>query len=148
MTPFILMIGLGVHSIFEGISVGLNRSFEGTAVMALAILLHKGAAGMSLGSSMAKAFPDRDNHVIMLLFMFAIFTPLGIAIGWAADQDSPLTEIIFSCLAAGTFIYIACSEVIIEEFSSPQNKWFKFIFYIMGIAFIASLKFVESEDDD
>ena len=148
MTPYVLMIGLGAHAIFEGIALGMGKSVEKVLLLALAILMHKGAAGMSLGSSMAKAFPDRDNHVIMLLFMFAIFTPLGIAIGWAADQDSPLTEIIFSCLAAGTFIYIACSEVIIEEFSSPQNKWFKFIFYIMGIAFIASLKFVEPEDDD
>ena len=52
MTPFVLMIGLGVHSIFEGLSLGLNQDWKGTAVMALAIFLHKGAAGMSLGISM------------------------------------------------------------------------------------------------
>lgn len=102
---------------------------------------------MSLGTSMAKAFPDRDNHVIFLLFLFAIFTPIGVLVGWAADNDSPLTECIFNCFAAGTFIYIACSEVIIEEFSIPRNKWIKFLVYIIGVALIASLKFIEGAAD-
>ena len=56
MTPFILMIGLGTHSIFEGISLGLSDKYQSTMIFALAIILHKGAAGMSLGISMAKTF--------------------------------------------------------------------------------------------
>ena len=143
MTPYVLMFGLGVHSLFEGIAVGMGKSMDKVAMLTLAIVMHKGAAGMSLGTSMAKAFPDRDNHVLFLLFLFAIFTPIGVLMGWAVGEGSPITEIIFNCLAAGTFIYIACSEVIIEEFSTPQNKWVKFLFYLIGIAFIGSLKFVE-----
>lgn len=143
MTPYVLMLGLGVHSIFEGIAVGLGKSMDKVAMLTLAIVMHKGAAGMSLGSSMAKTFPDRDNHVIFLLFLFSISTPIGVMFGWYLGEGSALTEIIFNCLAAGTFIYIACSEVIIEEFSTPQNKWLKFLFYLIGMAFIGSLTFVE-----
>jgi zinc transporter ZupT len=33
-----------------------------------------------------------------------------------------MVEIIFSSFAAGTFIYIAASEVIVEEFSMPGSK--------------------------
>jgi len=57
MTPFVLLIGLGVHSVFEGISVGMCEDFDKTVVFTLAIVLHKGAAGMSLGISMNKTFP-------------------------------------------------------------------------------------------
>lgn len=52
MTPFILMIGLGVHATFEGLSLGMSKDFNGTLLFAIAIVLHKGAAGMSLGISM------------------------------------------------------------------------------------------------
>ena len=148
MTPYILMMGLGLHSLFEGIAVGMCCTMQKVSMMALAIVMHKGAAGMSLGTTMARAFPNNDKQSMVLIFMFSIFTPLGVLIGWAAQKDSPITEIVFNCLAAGTFIYIACSEVIIEEFTNPVNKRAKFLFYLVGIAFISSLKFVEPTESD
>lgn len=117
---------------------------DSVLLLTIAIVLHKGAAGMALGTSMAKAFPDNDNHVLLLLFLFSIFTPIGVLVGWAVSTSSPLLEVIFNCFAAGTFIYIACSEVIVEEFSAPENKKLKFFVYIIGIAFIASLGFIEA----
>ena len=146
MTPIVLMLGLGVHALFEGISVGLGKSMNDVTLMVIAILLHKGAAGMSLGISMVKAFPDREGYITLLMFLFAIFTPLGIIIGLSIQDDSPLTECVFTCLAAGTFLYIACSEVIIEEFSMPENKVVKLFFFLIGIALIGCLKFLEPAD--
>ena len=142
MTPFVLMIGLGAHALFEGIALGMSDSIEKVTLFVIAIAMHKGAAGMSLGISMAKAFPNRENFVMGLMFLFAIFTPIGITIGWAVADDSPMTEIVFACLAAGTFVYIACSEVIIEEFSMPNHKALKLVFFLIGITLIASLKFI------
>jgi hypothetical protein len=52
------MIGLGTHALFEGISLGMSNDYEGTFILAAAIILHKGAAGMSLGISMVKTFPN------------------------------------------------------------------------------------------
>ena len=57
MQPFVLMIGLGIHSIFEGLAVGISDDLTDVLIMGLAIFLHKGAAAMSLGISMAKTFP-------------------------------------------------------------------------------------------
>eukprot|EP00356_Strombidium_inclinatum_P012266 CAMPEP_0170502182 /NCGR_PEP_ID=MMETSP0208-20121228/40692_1 /TAXON_ID=197538 /ORGANISM="Strombidium inclinatum, Strain S3" /LENGTH=120 /DNA_ID=CAMNT_0010781103 /DNA_START=420 /DNA_END=779 /DNA_ORIENTATION=+ len=120
MTPFVILIGLGVHSIFEGISVGLSNNLESTLMMAIAIVLHKGAAGMSLGISMVKTFPDDERFISWMMLLFATFTPVGVTVGWLLSDSSDMTELVFSCLAAGTFLYIACSEVIIEEFSVPH----------------------------
>jgi zinc transporter ZupT len=53
-------------------------------MMTLAIVMHKGAAGMTLGTSMVKAFPDNDKHVTLLIFLFAIGTPIGVVFGWIA----------------------------------------------------------------
>mmetsp|Transcript_14862 Transcript_14862/g.25310 ORF Transcript_14862/g.25310 Transcript_14862/m.25310 type:complete len:148 (-) Transcript_14862:59-502(-) len=147
MTPFILLIGLGTHSVFEGISVGLEQNVEKTEILALAIILHKGAAGMSLGISMGKTFPGQDSFITMMLGIFAIFTPLGVAIGWIlSGGDNAMVEIVFSCLAAGSFIYISCSEVIVEEFSISSYRYLKLFFFLIGIAIISSLLFLESDD--
>ena len=141
------MIGLGAHSLFEGIALGLKGNTDSDIsqiyIISLAIILHKGAAGMSLGISMQKTFPDDNAFVMKLLILFACFTPMGVIIGWILETGSELTEIIFSCLAAGTFIYIACSEVIVEEFSQPDNKILKLLFFMIGILFISSLLLLE-----
>jgi len=63
MTPFILLIGLGVHATFEGLSLGMSSEFKDTLLFAIAIVLHKGAAGMSLGISMSKTFPGQDKFI-------------------------------------------------------------------------------------
>lgn len=83
MTPFVLMIALGVHAIFEGIAVGIGPTMKDIQIMMLAIFMHKGAAGMSLGISMAKTFPNNQKLILALMFMFSVFTPLGVVIGWA-----------------------------------------------------------------
>jgi len=49
ISPFVLIIGLGVHSLFEGIAVGLSSDFQKAAFISLAIVMHKGAAAMALG---------------------------------------------------------------------------------------------------
>lgn len=58
MTPFILMIALMVHSIFEGMALGLATTESATINMLIAIVIHKGAAGSSLGISLVKTFHD------------------------------------------------------------------------------------------
>ena len=55
---------------------------------------------------------------------------------------------IFNCLAAGTFLYIACSEVIVEEFSILNFRFTKLFFYLIGIACITLLKFLDPDNDD
>lgn len=51
------MIGLGVHATFEGLSLGIEADFNKVLIYSIAIVLHKGAAGMSLGISMSQTFP-------------------------------------------------------------------------------------------
>ena len=142
-SPFVLLIGLGTHSLFEGIALGISRDMDKTVLFIIAIFMHKGAAGMSLGISIAKAFPNRNTFNMKLLAIFSIFTPLGILIGLGLNDSSEMVEIFFSCLAAGTFLYIACSEVIVDEFSQPHNKKIKLLFFIIGIGLITCLKFLD-----
>ena len=80
---------------------------------------------MSLGISISKNFEAEDkNKGLVLLYAFSLATPIGIAIGLMLQGTNEMVEIVFSSFAGGTFVYIAASEVIVEEFSIPgRKKW-------------------------
>ena len=50
------MIALSMHSVFEGIALGLTKETSATINIMLALILHKPAAAISLGVSISKNF--------------------------------------------------------------------------------------------
>ena len=145
LTPVVLMIALSTHALFEGIAVGLVDKVSDIWTYIIAIGLHKWAAAMSLGISMSKNFKQEGDYTIyLLLVIFSLSTPIGVSIGMIVSGSSEITEIVFASLAAGTFVYIACSEVIVEEFSTPNYKWVKLLMFFLGGTIITCLHFIES----
>ena len=108
-----------MHAIFEGIALGLTSEFGAMINIMLALILHKPAAALSLGVSLTKNFIDKNEEKkgVMLLTIFAAATPFGIMFGMALSHSSEIVEVIFNSFAGGTFLYIAASEVIVDEFS-------------------------------
>ena len=143
MTPFILMLALSVHSIFEGLAVGLAQSEAAVLNMAIAIVIHKSAAGLSLGISLVKTFPDDFKLCRWCVLIFSFATPLGVGIGMIVANAGDIYNIIFSSIAGGSFLYISCTEVIVEEFSIPGNRWWKLLAFLLGAAVIIMLWFIE-----
>ena len=137
------MIALSVHSIFEGLAVGLSKNEHDVLISAIAILVHKGAAGSSLGISLVKTFPDNFKLCRWLVLTFSLATPLGVGIGMAVVNAGDIYDVIFSSLAAGSFVYIACTEVIVEEFSIPGNRYWKLLAFLIGAAIITLLWFLD-----
>jgi zinc transporter 1/2/3 len=136
------MIALSVHSIFEGLAVGLTSDVSNAFSMVLAIAVHKGAAASSLGISLVKTFPDDFKLCRWLVFVFSLATPFGIILGMILSNSGPVYDVIFNSLAAGSFVYIACSEVIVEEFTIPGSRMWKLLAFLVGIAIITSLWFI------
>ena len=108
----------------------------------LAIFIHKGAASSALGISLVKNFPNDFTLVRWLIFTFSMATPLGIAIGIAASGAGEIVDVIFSSLAAGTFVYIGCTEIIVHEFSIPGDRWLKLFVFLLGATIITCLFFI------
>lgn len=65
---------------------------------------------------------DLKTSTYMIMIQ-AIMNPIGIGIGWALSDAGPLVSGIFVSVSAGTFVYIATVEVIVEEFSVNRYKW-------------------------
>ena len=140
--PFVLMIALSVHAIFEGLALGLMTEIKPFINLMVSIFVHKFAEAMSISIAMQKSgFEFKKLFWFMFLFSFA--TPLGCSIGLALSDASPLVGIIFTSLAGGSFIYVSCSELIVEEFSLPGNRWWKLLAFLMGAFFIGLLLILE-----
>lgn len=142
-TPYVLLLALSFHGIFEGIALGLRSEVKGTLTLLFAIAAHKWAAALTLGISFVKIGTPNKQFLIMII-IFASIGPIGMIIGLIlSSQTNELVEGIFLAISTGTFIYIACSEVIVEEFESHGNKLGKFGLFIVGGVLAASLSFLE-----
>ena len=42
--------------------------------------------------------------------------PVGVGVGWALSSKGVLIYGIFTSISVGTFVYISCVEVLVEEF--------------------------------
>ena len=144
MTPFILMIALSTHSLFEGLAAGLAMNLGSLLNIVAAIVIHKAAAACSLGISLVKTFPNDFKLCRWLILTFSLATPLGMAIGMIAANGGDLVNVVCSSLAAGSFLYIACSEIIVEEFSLAGYRYLKLLAFLCGAMIITLLWFLDS----
>jgi len=70
---------------------------------------------------------------------------MGIIIGWILSQSSLLVSSLFKAVPAGTFLYIAATEIIVEEFSVSTRTFRKFLLFIAGIVMMGLLLMVDSD---
>ena len=142
ITPYILLIALSVHGIFEGIALGVMNTVKECSILFSAIILHKWAAAFALGISFYKSGTEKDLFIKMIL-LFTSFGPLGIIIGMIFSDAGNLIKGIMLSISSGTFIYVAASEVIVEEFSLSKKTNIKFLWFLLGGLLTFILTFIE-----
>ena len=83
-----------------------------------------------------------------MTMIFAVIGPFGILLGIILSKNSNnLVEGILMGISVGTFIYVACSDILVEEFENRKNRFLKFFLFIVGGAFCAGLSFIEMIGD-
>ena len=144
ITPYVLLLALGFHGFFEGMALGIQGEVRDTLFLSLAIAAHKWAASLTLGISFIKAEVQLKQLIIMI-GIFGLIGPVGIAFGMILRATAnAIVEGIFLAISVGTFIYIACTEVLVEEFEHSDNKYLKFIAFMVGGIFTAGLSLIEA----
>jgi zinc transporter ZupT len=142
MTPYILLVALSIHGLFEGSALGVQTELKDTLFLCIAILAHKWAESFALGMSFYKSNTEIGTYVRMII-LFAIFTPLGITIGMILSGTGPLIQGIFLAVSSGTFLYVSASEVIVEEFAITRYRYQKYFLYLCGGILVGLLSYLE-----
>lgn len=148
LRAYVLLLALSLHSVAESMTLGLQTTLTSMLTFFFAILIHKGAASLALGVSFFKAEVDIKSSIGFLIF-YSFVAPIGIALGWIFAALFP-TSVNAYCMAfsGGTFLYIGCSEVVVEEFVLSKAYWKKMFSFIFGILMIYGITvWTESQGD-
>ena len=109
-------------------------------------MLHEITAAIALGTALSKSgFTLRQ--MVIILSLFTLLTPAGIIIGMAINEAAnAIVDIVFMAISIGTFLYVACGEVIVNEFGNRKNLWAKLIAMLVAGLITCGLWFIESEN--
>ena len=113
----------------------------------IGVTLHHAAACISLGVSLGQHKTKSKLAIFWIFFGLSLIESTGIAIGIGIKDAPTIVSSLILSLAGGTFIYIACSEILIHEFADKANRYFKFFFFIIGCAGITLLWFLHGHEE-
>ncbi|MCJ8737520.1 hypothetical protein PDJAM_G00025020 [Pangasius djambal] len=142
---FILFLSLSLHSVFEGLAIGLQATDTKVLEICIAILVHKSIIVFSLSIKLIQS-AVRPMWLIIYILVFSLMSPMGIAIGIGVSEAQltmgALVQAVLEGLAAGTFVYITFLEILPHELNSPERQLLKVLFILLGFSLMAFLCFL------
>lgn len=132
---YMLVFAISLHSLFEGLSVGLMTKTQVLLQILIALLIHKSIIAFSIGVQLVDA--DLPTKVVLIcLSIFALMAPLGVGIGLALLNSLESVAKIFISgilqgIATGTFLYVTFFEVLPHELNIVDDKKLLKIFFVM-----------------
>ncbi|MCH8208974.1 MAG: ZIP family metal transporter, partial [Nitrospinae bacterium] len=70
-------LGIGFHSILDGVAIGAGSMLNLSAVILVAVTLHRFPAALALSSILVKGGEFSKKKILLSMFMFALATPVG-----------------------------------------------------------------------
>ncbi|XP_042396633.1 zinc transporter 8-like [Zingiber officinale] len=122
----VLELGILVHSVIIGISLGVSNSPSTLKPLLVALIFHQFLEGMGLGGCISQARFKVRSMLTMGLF-FSLTTSAGVVIGIGIssvyNENSPsslITQGILDSVAAGILIYMALVDLLTADFMNPK----------------------------
>ncbi|XP_067123634.1 zinc transporter ZIP1-like [Centruroides vittatus] len=136
IASFLLVLALSMHSVFEGLAIGLQDSVENIIGVLVAVLMHKCIIAFTLGLNLVQC-QFKWTTVIVSTLIFAIMSPLGISIAIIVTSAAKglgvnLASGVLQSLAAGTFLYVTFFEVLPHELNTNRDRILKLLCIIIG----------------
>lgn len=143
--PLMLLAALSLHSIFEGLAIGLQKTVDDTLQIFVALTLHKCIVAFSIGlNNVQSCFPLRI--IFGLDLFFSLMSPIGIALGIGIEKISNsaigVVTAVLQGLACGTFLYVVFMEILPHEFMARRNRpdrMLKVLCCLIGIAVVIGI---------
>ncbi|CAN6483642.1 unnamed protein product [Victoria cruziana] len=124
----VLELGIVVHSVIIGISLGASESPCTIKPLVAALSFHQFFEGMGLGGCIVQTKFKSKATAIMALF-FSLPTPVGIVIGTGIsstyNENGPtalIVEGVFNSSSAGILIYMALVDLLAADFMAPRMQ--------------------------
>jgi len=140
-----MTLALVVHSVFEGIAIGVQTTVEDVLQITGALILHKIVIAFSLGLTLSQS-PLSIYKSVFCGVTFSIASPVGVGIGLLLSNLEALNGSLvvgsLQGMAAGTFLYVVFLEVLPHEFRSGHLHLPKLLSFILGFSTICGVIFL------
>ncbi|KAI3703166.1 hypothetical protein L6452_28922 [Arctium lappa] len=124
----VLELGIIVHSVIIGLSLGSSQSISTIKSLLAALSFHQFFEGMGLGGCISQAKFKSVSTAMMAIF-FSLTTPIGIAVGigisniYREDSNTSLiVEGILNSASAGILIYMSLVDLLAADFMNPRMQ--------------------------
>ncbi|XP_062192632.1 zinc transporter 4-like [Phragmites australis] len=122
----VLELGILVHSVIIGVSLGASLRPSTIRPLVGALSFHQFFEGIGLGGCIVQAKFKARATVIMATF-FSLTAPMGIALGIAITSSyskhsstALVVEGVFNSAAAGILIYMSLVDLLAADFNNPK----------------------------
>lgn len=143
LRTYILIVALSLHSVFEGLALGLITDVDRLAQIAVAIVIHKSTIAFSLSVNMVH-HQMSTKTIVKSSVLFAVMGPIGTVIGmvvlhYSTAQTSSLYSGILQGIANGTFLFVTFFEIFQRELAEQGSRLLKVLAMIVGYSVVTGL---------
>lgn len=114
-----MLFALSIHSLLEGLAIGIQNSTSGVMILFTAVISHKLVVAFCLGVELSASHGSKFKHHFLTIFVFSAGSVVGILIGMGIVDMSSVKESktlpILQGIAAGTLLYVTLCEVLPRE---------------------------------
>lgn len=128
-------VGIGFHSILDGVAIGAGNMLNISMVILLAVTIHKFPAALALSSILVKGGEYSRKKILTSMFIFALATPIGALVSMNVMGNLENTDIIGFALgvSAGTFLYISIGDLLPTVHEEDEKKNLNLMLLFVGI---------------
>ncbi|CAN7940272.1 unnamed protein product [Ixodes hexagonus] len=136
----LIVAALSFHSLFEGLSLGLQETEQSTWIMFLAISIHKYVISFVVGFDLS-ASRVRPRNVAIYMGVFSIMSPLGALVGSVTrhNLEGSMVVAALNGIAAGTLIYVTFFEVLQRQKNDKLSGLLQLLAVIMGFGLMLTM---------
>jgi len=144
MRSMILVLALSLHHLFEGLTIGLQKSITLLVTLVIAIMCHEAIISFSVGLNFVKCKYSLKKHLVTTLLV-SLIMPIGEAIGIVMSEigsESDALELasgVLQAFSAGTFLFVTFFEIFQEEISPHDTSMGKVTSAFIGFIVMALL---------
>lgn len=146
-TSIVLALALCIHSIIEGVAIGISENREFVLLLCGTIAINHFIASISLAGTLSRSGFNLKQSLAPII-CFAASTSLGIVIGLLIHNTSEIFNSVLLSISAGTFVYTSCTEIIQHELKRRGLKtWLQFLLIMLGGCLIIAMWFIGGGHD-
>jgi len=126
-------VGIGFHSILDGIAIGAGTMMNLSFIIILAVTLHKFPAALALSSLLVKGKEYTKKKILLSMFIFALATPVGALVAVFVFQGVDVYIVATALgISAGTFLFISIGDLLPTVYEEHEKGYKNLVSLCLG----------------